>query len=55
MDLGRREISQIWESPKLRREVKPEGWLAFVRDSVSGEKKVKAEFYELQITAAPNC
>ena len=53
--LGRREIRQTWESPTLRREVKSEGWLAFVKDSVRGEKKVKLELYELRITGAPSC
>lgn len=55
VDLGRREISQTWESPTSRREVEPEGWLTFVRDGVSGEKKVKVVLYEHRITAVPNC
>lgn len=39
VDLGRREISQTWESPTLRREVKPEVGLP-LRETVSvGRKK----------------
>lgn len=54
VDLGRREISQTWEShTEARGEAR--GWLAFARDSVSGEKKVRLELYELRITAAPKC